>query len=303
MNRPRSLERLLRSLTKAEYGEKECITLDIWIDKGVGKEYEEVLEVGRGFVWEYGEKNVHERMEIAGLYEQWIYTWETIEKDDVGKGKDRKIKEMVVILEDDLEVSAQYWRWLKGVRWRYGGRKKVGGYSLQRATLRPMQIKGKFSGGLKVPEEYEAYAYLLVGTWGFSPIAERWIEFRRWYEDMRAEGKKPYVDGLMPTNWYKSQEGKEGVAKNMWSMWWIKFADEMKMFTIYANLPDQKTLAANWKEKGLHYSKGLPQKDFDLYNDTAMKINWPVNLLRLDWAGRVMDDAEVVRQNFQLLVA
>lgn len=284
MNRGQSLLRLLESLGRGEYEGGECIDLDIWVDKGNGEDYEEVLRVVRGYGWEFGVKSVHERLEKAGLYEQWIYTWEGIE----GGG----VREMAVILEDDLEVSPQYWRWLKEVKGRYGGRKDVGAYTLQRGSLRAMQIKGKYSGGLKVPEEFEVYLYLLLGTWGFAPKAECLVRFRRWFEDMRGKGLKPYVKGLMPTDWYKGQENKDGFAPRMWSMWWIKFADVNKVFTLYANMKEKTTLAANWREKGLHYSKGVPKRDYEIYNDTQFRIDWPKHLLRLDWAGRTIKGSD-----------
>ena len=53
-NRPRSLQRLLTFLSKAQYPDKN-ITLIISIDRG---DNQNVLNIANDFVWEFGEKIV-----------------------------------------------------------------------------------------------------------------------------------------------------------------------------------------------------------------------------------------------------
>ena len=279
MDRHLSLQRLLESLGNAHYGKDEHIDLDIWIDRPRGGgTHSLTMQIAKDFGWNFGTKRVHKRLENAGLYEQWIYTW--------GIDKEKESDEIAVILEDDLQVSPYFWVWLRAARAAYAGRKDVGAFTLQRGTLRAKQIRGVASGPLRIPPGNLVYMYKLLGTWGFSPTREVWIRFREWYEEKRRNNEKPYVKGLTTTNWYKSQE-INGVAHTMWSQWWIKFVDEMGLYTVYAHLPNRTTLAANWREKGMHYSKRGPSRDFNVFDsDTEEIYQFPENPLKLDWDGR-----------------
>lgn len=275
MDRSEPLKRLLRSLSEADYG-GDHVDLDIWVDRAVGKDINrDVLKVAGELDWKQGTKTVHSRLENGGLYQQWIYTWRITEQTD----------EAVVILEDDLEVSKAFYQWLKQARSAYASDPEVASFTLQRSTLRPRQIPGVAAGPLRLPKEHTVFKYRLLGTWGFSPQRDAWVEFREWFEKKKRNKEKPYVPNLMTTNWYKSQE-KDGFAPTMWSQWWIKFVDEKNYFTVTAHLPDGSTLAANWRESGMHYTKRKASRDFPLYNGTADQFLWPESPIKIDWDGR-----------------
>lgn len=277
MDRDQSLKRLLDSLAKANYGE-DHVDLDIWID--VGKEkvvHEGVLHECRTAEWRQGTKTIHKRTVNAGLYEQWIYTWNIT----------AETTEFAVILEDDLEVSPAFYQWLRVARAAYAQDPDVGAFTLQRSTLRPRQIRGVASGPLDIPAEHPVFKYRLLGTWGFAPQRDQWVEFRKWFTDKKAKGEKPYVDNLITTSWYKSQE-VNGFAPTMWSQWWIKFVDEKGYFTVTAHLPDGSTLASNWRESGLHYSKNKPTADFPVFRGNDEQFVMPDNPILVDWDGRII---------------
>ena len=276
MDRDKPLKRLLDSLTRANYGE-DHVDLDIWIDIANDKPLDEaVLQVATTLEWKYGTKIVHKRKTNAGLYQQWIYTWNITEETT----------EFAVILEDDLEVSPAFYQWLRLARAAYAQDSDVGAFTLQRSTLRPRQIKGIASGPLNISAEHHVFKYKLLGTWGFAPQSDQWVEFRKWFEEKKAKKEKPYVDGLMTTNWYKKQE-VNGFAPNMWSQWWIKFVEEKGYYTVTGHLPDGTTLAANWRESGLHYSKRRPSADFPVYHGTDDFL-MPENPILVDWDGRII---------------
>lgn len=281
MDRDESLQRLLRSLISANYGE-DHVDLDIWIDRPSDKPlHEGVLHACRGIDWKHGTKTIHKRSSNAGLYEQWIYTWNITQETT----------EFAVILEDDLEVSEAFYQWLLVARAAYAQDPDVGAFTLQRSTLRPRQRKGIATGPLNIPNEHVVFKYRLLGTWGFAPQRDQWVEFRKWFEEKKSKGEKPYVDGLVTTNWYKSQE-VDGFAPTMWSQWWIKFADEKGYFTVTPHLPDRTTLAANWREKGLHYDESKkPTADFPLFRGSDDQFfNMPDNPILVDWDGLVISD-------------
>ncbi|CAN8072239.1 unnamed protein product [Agarophyton chilense] len=278
MDREKSLKRLLNSLELANYGE-DHVDLDIWIDRPKdGNIHEGVLQVSREVNWNHGTKFIHKRIVNAGLYQQWIYTWNITEETT----------EFAVILEDDLEVSPAFYQWLRVARAAYAQDADVGAFTLQRPTLRPKQIKGVASGVLKIPVEHTVFKYKLLGTWGFAPQRDQWVEFRNWFEEKRARNENPYVKGLMTTDWYKSQE-VDGFAPTMWSQWWIKFVEEKGYFTVTANLPDGTTLAANWREAGLHYSKTKPRTDFPIFRGNEEQFVMPDDPpILVDWDGRII---------------
>lgn len=286
MDRSASLQRLLQSLNRADY-EGDRVDLDIWIDKSPKASVAEstmskMLSIARSHNWTHGVRLIHKRTENAGLYEQWIYTWNVT--DDTG--------ESAVIMEDDLEVSPSFYKWLKDARQTYGTDPSIAAFSLQRAVLRAQQIKGVATGNLRIDKRHPVYKYRLLGTWGFSPQKAAWLEFRAWYEEMRRLGAKPYVDKLVTTNWYKSQE-KNGIALTMWSQWFIKFSDVKNYFTLYANLPDGSTLASNWREGGMHYSHLPRRADFPVFKGPSSLFSFPSNPVHIDWSG-----LEIQREDF-----
>lgn len=278
MDRAKSLTRLLKSLAAANYGE-DIVDLDIWIDRPQDGSLvsSDIVAISRNLSWKQGTKTIHKRTVNAGLYQQWIYTWNITSETT----------EFAVILEDDLEVSPSFYQWLLVARAAYAQDPEVAAFTLQRSTLRPRQRRGIASGPLRIAKEHHVFKYRLLGTWGFAPQRDHWIEFRKWFEANRAQDVKPYVDGLITTEWYKKQE-KNGFAPNMWSQWWIKFADEKNYFTLTGHLPDGTTLAANWRESGLHYSKNEPKADFPVFQGSDDQFVMPDNPILVDWDGLII---------------
>lgn len=104
-----------------------------------------------------------------------------------------------VLLEDDLEVSPRYCRWLLGARSAYGSRNDVLGYTLQRGKLRA-NATGRGRRGIKAEKAEKAFLYLLLGSWGYTPEPRQWMKFRYWFHEKAcSSGYHPYVEGLLPT--------------------------------------------------------------------------------------------------------
>jgi hypothetical protein len=296
MNRDASLTRLLNSLTKSEY-DGDRIDLDVWVDHppegakpSAHEETDRVVAAARACEWPHGVRSIYTRTRNAGLYEQWIYTWNVTDEST----------EAVVILEDDLEVSEKYYLWLKRARAAYASDPSIAALTLQRGELRPRQIRGVATGKLRVNARHPVFKYQLLGTWGFAPQKAAWLEFRAWYEEMRAKKAKPYVDHLMTTDWYKAQEKAAGgeVATTMWSQWFIKFSDVKHYFTLYANLADGTTLATNWREGGMHYSNKPPSRDFSTFIGDPTEFSFPEKPIHLDWSGQEIQRDQSFEQQF-----
>lgn len=112
-----SLRRCLHSLAAADYSGDRA-DLHIFVDhlpvnaSGlVERNLEEshrILEFIDGFGWRHGEKFVHYRTGNAGLQAQWLEAWWPASDD-----------EFAFVVEDDLEVSPLYYKFLKGLILRY----------------------------------------------------------------------------------------------------------------------------------------------------------------------------------------
>eukprot|EP00188_Purpureofilum_apyrenoidigerum_P001641 Plantae.Rhodophyta-Purpureofilum_apyrenoidigerum.ctg19257.p1 GENE.Plantae.Rhodophyta-Purpureofilum_apyrenoidigerum.ctg19257~~Plantae.Rhodophyta-Purpureofilum_apyrenoidigerum.ctg19257.p1 ORF type:complete len:784 (-),score=172.86 Plantae.Rhodophyta-Purpureofilum_apyrenoidigerum.ctg19257:1570-3921(-) len=269
MNRPWALERLLKSIDGAEYGNDE-VDLDIIVDKPKKKDEADpsTLQTANQFPWKRGEKRVIVFNKNQGLIRTWLTCFNATNAN-----------ERVVILEDDLEVSPLYYRYLNAVHDQYHDVHDIAGFSLQRATLIPT-----FNPARKIAHgNHPVYMYKLVGTWGFSPRAEQWTQFQKWFfERFEDKSFKPFVDGLRINDWYNGRE---------WSNWFLRFCDEEDYFTLYGNMPEKTTLCANWREPGEHYGSGAAKGiDFPVFEADVsydFQLPPPERLLRLAWDGQL----------------
>lgn len=287
-SRAASLRRLLGSL-RAAYYDGDRVDLHIWIDrasrKGIRRRVlgdmgpnAEVVALALQFEWGHGAKFVHVWDRHVGIWGQWLESY---------KGGEGAVPGL--LLEDDLEVSKQYYRWLRRVSQLCGRRDDVFGYTLQRGTLRANGT-GFGKRPIRVGEEEGMFFYLLVGSWGYMPVPARWGEFRKWFREKSCKrGFRPYVEGLTPTKWYKRQERQ----RTMWTMWHIYYADMKKLYTVYANLKGPCTLAANWREPGLHFSEGgrgktgraVGVRDFKLCEEDVRALSLTDDPVKLGWNG------------------
>ena len=135
-----SVMKLLESLQGLELDGDRAV-LEIWIDpKQDGTVHKETLEAVSNFTWLKGPTRVHVQTAHVGIMGQWIDTWRP--KNAPPFQKDPKAvedspfissyyKEIGLILEDDLNVSTQAYRWLKAVHGKYNGRPDYAGATLQ----------------------------------------------------------------------------------------------------------------------------------------------------------------------------
>jgi hypothetical protein len=144
-NRLDSLSRCLNSLSAANYG-GDTVHLHIHVDHFVltneslnviDKKLEEsrkVLNFIDGFDWKFGNKVVHYRTDNVGLQAQWLEAW--------WPSSDH---EFAFIVEDDLEVSPLFYKFVRGliVNYYYNASNfspSVYGASLQRPRFVPGTI-------------------------------------------------------------------------------------------------------------------------------------------------------------------
>ena len=134
-----SVMKLLESLQGLDL-DGDTAVLEIWIDpKQDGTVHKETLEAVSNFTWLKGPTRIHVQTAHVGIMGQWIDTWRPknappFQKDPKVVEKSlfipRNYKEIGLILEDDLNVSTQAYRWLKAVHRKYNGRYDYAGSSL-----------------------------------------------------------------------------------------------------------------------------------------------------------------------------
>jgi hypothetical protein len=97
-NRPRSLQRLLASLDQADYY-GDSATLTINLEQTTDYDTQALVD---GFKWQRGELNLRKRIVLGGLMPAIVESWYPASNDSYG-----------ILLEDDIEVSPQFYAWCK----------------------------------------------------------------------------------------------------------------------------------------------------------------------------------------------
>ena len=162
-NRPDSLRRILRSLADAVY-EYTDIPLRISIDHSGN---EEVVRAAEAIEWEHGDKTVVYHPERLGLRRHIISCGDLTEEYGA-----------VMILEDDLYVSPDFYHYASMALERYGDHPKIAGISLNtRKELleSPYPFYPLHTGD-------DVFFQQFASSWGQVWNRRMWKSFRSWYE-------------------------------------------------------------------------------------------------------------------------
>lgn len=116
-DRPRSLARLLDSLTSIEFAPEDRITLEISVDYPSDMTDEESVHNWRlthticdAFTWRHGTYSVIHQQQNIGLTGQWTWGW---------NAPDFAHNEIVLFMEDDMTLVPSSWTWMKQVVGKY----------------------------------------------------------------------------------------------------------------------------------------------------------------------------------------
>lgn len=189
-NRPRSLERLLRSLNDAVYQDQN-ITLIISIDKCDTNQ--DVLEIAKAFQWEYGTKEVVYQSENLKLRKHIIKC--AGYSSNYGS---------VIILEDDLYVSPYFYEYAVAALEFSETDNRVAGVSLYNHCVN-VNNSEPFE---KIDDGYDNWYLQLASSWGEAWTKKQWEDFYQWYtqhQDMELAGNDipAFVSGWPASSWLK----------------------------------------------------------------------------------------------------
>jgi hypothetical protein len=244
----------------------------------------------RNFTWHRGSFTFVVHTKPQGLTAQWIDCWEPKSK-----------KEAAIILEDDIEVSPFAFKWLDDARVSHADDDDVIGLSLQRQTnCFHTECEQRQT---QIPWSVREYKYVLVGTWGYSPLAKHWIAFQNWYRKVSSDSNYvPNVPNIIPSGWYKSFKAI-GRENTMWEMWFIEYCHQNRLYTIYYNHPTPLTLGAHWAERGEHFDGNSPHRDFELVSYDFMPIQRSFPTLPAMWWDGKLSPTDSIEHQIHGIVA
>ncbi len=187
-NRPDSMRRILDSLKMAEYNEKD-IPLVISIDHSGN---EEVLEAANQFSWSHGPKRVIAHPERLGL-----------RRHIISCGDLTKEYGAVMILEDDLYVSPDFYHYASQTLKYYGEDARIAGISL---NTRKELLESPYPF-YPLHTGYDVFFQQFASSWGQVWNVRMWEDFKAWYENHQTLPKSVYVPRTIlnypETSWAK----------------------------------------------------------------------------------------------------
>ncbi|CAN6443424.1 unnamed protein product [Victoria cruziana] len=291
-----SLARCLRSLANADY-DGDRVDLHVFLDhfrkSDAGNDsrvLDQRLEDARrmvgfldGFEWRFGDKLVHFRTGNVGLQAQWLEAWWPSSDD-----------EFAFVVEDDLELSPVYYRYLKKLITTYYYDKLNFDPSIYGASLqRPRFVAGKHGNKLQLDDDTHIFLYQIVGTWGQLLFPKPWKEFRLWYDTHKVKNIQPILMGMVTTGWYKR------MGERIWTPWFIKFIHARGYYNIYTNLLQERALSVSHREAGVNYGRKVGP-DSQLINSNSLDMDlWSMqplsSLKRFDFCFREVIPGRIVK--------
>lgn len=247
-----SLQRLCESLLAADYLGDDDVALEVHLE---ADQPPDLLQYVTNLEWPNGPKTVHARMVKGGLIAVVVESWWPTSDNEVA-----------VLLEDDIEVSPLFYRWLRMSldAWTEAGRPDdMLGVSLytprvietrqpdhrHKSRQRPLDLQGlvgRLTGGVV----NSPFRQQLPCSWGALYFPKPWREFASFMR-LRTDNGRP--ESLAPGT------GQVVIPHSLTTGWkgsWKKYLMELcwakGWFLLYPNFPEQQSLATNHLEVGEH---------------------------------------------------
>lgn len=220
-NRDESLKRLLESLRKADYLNRD-VTLIISIDYSKNAK---VLEIAKGFCWNHGEKKIINHTVNLGL-----------KKHVLEVGNLTKDFDAIIVLEDDLIVSNQFYNFAVQAYENYKDDQSIAGISLYSFRVNPNNRVTFYPS----TDGYDNFFLQYAQSWGQVWWKTEWDSFISWMS------KK---DEFLSASDYPAS--LDFWSKNSWLKYHILFCIENNKFFVYP----KESFTGNFSEPGVHNQK------------------------------------------------
>lgn len=240
-----SLKRLMNSLLNTDYPLDVNLPLRISVDSDTA---EDTLRYISSLSWPFGPKTINRRVKKGGLVAAVAESFFPSSPFDHG-----------VILEDDIEVSPYWYRYLTTVldlHYENPDPRIIGISLYNPRTIEVIASRGKFVNfdSTKITKE-TLYAHQVPCSWGAVWFPTPWMEFLTYLSSRIASDPQGQHPMTLP-----------GSNTITWKLSWKKFIIEMMyikdLYMIYPSFTDQTSFATNHVEIGEHIKDKKSQKRF-----------------------------------------
>lgn len=222
-NRVNSLKRLLKSIGEAKYPHFN-IPLIISID--FARDNNEVIEAAHNFKWEYGTKEVISHEKNLGLRKHIIHC-----------GAYSLKYGSVIVLEDDLYVSLNFYEYSKAALKFSEDRPGISGISLYNHQFN-VHSRSEFS---PIIDEYDNYYLQMASSWGQAWTKRHWLNFFEWYQ----QHDLIVSNSSLPKNVTSWSE-------KSWLKYFIAYLVETDTYFLYP----RSSYSTNFNDAGTHIGTG-----------------------------------------------
>lgn len=222
-NRLNSLKRLLLSLSEADYDDQD-VPLIISIDKS---ETTDVESYSNEFEWKYGIKSVFAHKNNLGLKKHILSIGEHLNEHNA-----------IIVLEDDLVVSKQFYRYAMETVNKYYSDLNIAGISLYNFSIN-YQTNMPFE---PIRDGYDVFFMQCAMSWGQIWMRHQWLEFINWYKDHESFNYSSSIPSTL-FNW----------GKKSWLKYHTRYCIEKEKYFVFPYV----SLTTNTSEVGTNHSSNL----------------------------------------------
>lgn len=223
-NRAKALERLLSSIEKANFSDFVKIPLLICIDKSENKD---VIMTAESFEWKFGDKEIIAQEKRLGLREHIIRCGDLTDKHG-----------SIIILEDDLYVSPNFYTYAQEALNFFKGDQKIAGIALYSYDFNELANRPF----IPLDDGYDNYYMQVPCSWGQLWTRNQWCEFRNFYNSESSS--------LLPTD--KISDSIINLwPDSSWKKYFYKYMVEKDKYFVYPKI----SYTTNYGDKGTHFAE------------------------------------------------
>lgn len=228
-DRPKSLSRLLESLSKITYNKK----IDLIISIDYKLDNVDVTEVAEKFLWRFGNKRIINHTKNMGLKNHVLFCGDLTNEYD-----------NVVILEDDLIVAPNLANYCEQVLSFYDNTDDIAGFSLY---THQKNIENNLPF-IPLKTNSDVFLVQYAMSWGQIWTRKQWNSFKYWLE---IEDDNDFSKNILPSHLSTWSD-------KSWLKHHIKYCIEKEKFFVYP----YQSLTSNSSEVGTH--SNVTNSDFQV---------------------------------------
>ncbi len=244
-NRPDSLKRLLKSVSKAHYPNND-IPIIISIDYSISGDT--VLKVANDFNWQYGSKEIIQHKKNLGLKNHVLSC-----------GDLTTIYGSIIMLEDDLYVSPNFYSYAIDALKFSANEPQIAGISLYNHPVN-VHTNEVFNA---IEDGFDNYYFQFASSWGQAWSLNQWKEFKNWYLNNQV---------LVPT--MNIPKNVTDWSEKSWLKFYTTYLIQSNKYFLYPKI----SLSTNFSDAGTHvnsdstsYQAALCYSQSKIYNFSSIE--------------------------------